>query len=65
MLNRQNLLFQREAETLVSLLVPKYAQAATIKKDGGGYWINVQWNCGVTAPLTTNEALQAQGKAPK
>jgi len=47
---------------MISTLVPKYAKAASVKKDGDGYWLNVSWNCGITAPLTIQETYQALGE---
>lgn len=62
MLNRQNFLTQREANLFKGKLIPQYAKAATVKKDGSGYWLNVTWNCGVIAPLTIQEAIQAENE---
>ena len=58
-LNRQDYLFEWESQEMISVLVPKYATAASVKKDGGGYWLNVSWRCGITAPLTIQETIQA------
>lgn len=44
---------------MVPILVPKYATAASVMKDGGGYWLNVSWKCGILAPLTIQETIQA------
>jgi hypothetical protein len=62
MLNRENFLFQSDVERIRPLLVPTYAITASVKKDAGGYWLNVQWKCGVTAPLTIQELDQALGE---
>jgi len=62
MLNKQHFLTQREADLFIPNLVPKYAKAASVKKDAGGYWINVHWNCEVIAPLTVQETVQALGE---
>lgn len=58
-LNRQNFLNEREASLFIKKLVPRYAKSASVKKDAGGYWLNVSWKCGETAPLTTQETNQA------
>lgn len=60
--NRQHFLFEREAYLMIKQLVPKYAKTASVKKDAGGYWLNVSWNCGVIAPLTVQETNQALGE---
>lgn len=62
LLNRESLLFQQDAEFIIKYLVPKHASRAEIHKDAHGYWINVWWNCGIIAPLTTNETHQALGE---
>ena len=60
--NRQNYLFEWEAQKMIPILVPKFAKAASVKKDAGGYWLNVSWNCGILAPLTIQETYQALGE---
>ena len=62
MLNRKDFLFNLEAKDFIPILVPTYATTVSIKKDAGGYWLNVTWNCGVTAPLTIQETEQALGE---
>lgn len=61
MLNRQSFLSQTEADLFIPYLVPKYAKAASVKYDAGGYWLNVHWKCGIIAPLTVQETEQALG----
>lgn len=61
-MNRQNFLFERDAFLFISHLVPRFAHAASVHKDAGGYWLNVSWNCGVIAPLTIQETHQALGE---
>ena len=60
MINRMNWLWMTDAKSFIPKLIPRYAKAATVKKDGSGYWLNVHWNCGIIAALTSNEALQAE-----
>ena len=62
MINRENFLFHRDAALMITVLVPQFATATSIKKDAGDYWLNVHWNCGIVAPLTTNETEQALGE---
>lgn len=59
MKNRQTFLTQRDADLFIPVLVPKFATAASVKKDAGGYWLNVHWNCDIIAPLTVQETEQA------
>ena len=59
---RQYFVIHMDAENLKSILVPKYAKSADIKSDKNGYWLNVSWNCGVIAALTTHETDQALGE---
>ena len=59
--NRQVFLTERDADLFIKVLVPRYAKTASIKKDAGGYWLNVYWNCDIIAPLTVQETDQALG----
>lgn len=59
MTNRQSFHFWSEASRVRDLLVPQFASKAVIHKDSEGYWLNVWWSCGVIAPLTVQEHLQA------
>lgn len=61
-LNRQNFLFLKDAEQIVNILIPVFADRAEIHKDEQGYWINVWWHCDIIAPLTIQETLQALGE---
>ena len=58
--NREAFIWWREARSMRDRLVPEYATKVEIKKDETGYWLNVWWKCGIIAPLTTNEAIQAE-----
>jgi hypothetical protein len=58
--NKESFIWWSEARRARDLLVPTYATKAEIKKDDEGYWLNVWWKCGIIAPLTYNEHLQAQ-----
>ena len=58
-LNRESFVIKKDAERLKRILLEKYATAVSIEQDAEGYWLNVSWNCGVTAPLTVNETNQA------
>ena len=61
MQNREHFLWWAEAKAAIDLIVPEHATKAKIELDSDeGYWVNVWWNCGVIAPLTTNELLQAK-----
>lgn len=57
--NRETFLWWSEANAARHLIVPEYASKAEIHKDGEGYWLNVWWSCGVIAPLTVQEHIQA------
>lgn len=59
---RQYFILYKDAQQLVSILVPQYATSADIKSNENGYWLNVSWNCGVLAALTTHETDQALGE---
>lgn len=59
MKNRQSFLFRRDADLFIGVLVPKFATAASIKRDAAGYWLNVHWKCGMIAALTVQETIQA------
>mgnify|MGYP003652022341 CR=1 FL=1 len=62
MQNRQNFLFKHEAERVSErLLAFAFATKANVERDDSGYWLNVWWKCGTTAPLTINELTQAYG----
>ena len=61
-LNRQNFLFLKDAQRIRNILIPAFAGRAEIHKDEQGYWINVWWHCGIIAPLTIQETLQALGE---
>lgn len=60
--NREEFLWWGEANRMRDRLVPEFATKAEIKKDDEGYWLNVWWKCGIIAPLTVQESLQAQGE---
>ncbi len=62
MTNRESFMWWQEASRMRNVLVPEYATKAEIMKDESGYWLNVWWKCGVIAPLTVQESLQAQGE---
>jgi len=60
MLNLATFLFKRDAELNIQLLIPRHASKAKIHLGEDGYWINVWWNSGITAPLTIQELNQAE-----
>lgn len=62
MLNRMNFLFKHEAEGFSDKLIPKHAKRVGVLRDENGYYINVHWNCGITAPMTVQEYDQALGE---
>ncbi|AHX01028.1 hypothetical protein HL13_gp68 [Dinoroseobacter phage DFL12phi1] len=57
--NRETFLWWSEANQARHLVVPAFASKAEIMKDDEGYWLNVWWSCGVIAPLTVQEHIQA------
>jgi len=61
-MNRQTFLTRRDADLFIRVLVPRFATAASVKKDAGSYWLNVHWNCGIIAALTIQETDQALGE---
>ena len=60
--NRESFIWWGEARRMRDLLIPEHATKAEIKRDDKGYWLNVWWKCGIIAPLTVQESLQAQGE---
>ena len=63
MLNRQYVLTKPDADKLATRLILKgYATLVSIKKNDNGYWLNVSWKCGITAPLTIQETDQLFGE---
>lgn len=63
MLNKQYFIDKWDAErTITRLLLNNHATKVSLKKDDEGYWLNVSWKCGITAPLTIQETDQLFGE---
>lgn len=61
LLNTQYYLFQSEADNMSNTLILKGFATMVERKYSHkyGYWLNVKWKCGETAPLTIQEVEQA------